>query len=86
MLRVWEREEDKAAPSVPEDNEKAAEVFLPRLGPDTTRSISPGYKLCSAILAHDAGVPSMRIHSPISPSLRGLEESEVSPDPSGSLG
>jgi hypothetical protein len=25
MLRVWEREEDKAAPSVPEDKAKAAE-------------------------------------------------------------
>jgi len=25
MLRIWEREEDKAAPSVPEDKAKAAE-------------------------------------------------------------
>ena len=25
MLRVWEREEDKAAPSVPDDKAKAAE-------------------------------------------------------------
>jgi hypothetical protein len=25
MLRIWEREEDKAAPSVPEDRAKAAE-------------------------------------------------------------
>lgn len=25
MLRAWEREEDNAAPSVPEDNAKAAD-------------------------------------------------------------
>ena len=25
MLRIWEREEDKAAPRVPEDRDKAAE-------------------------------------------------------------
>jgi hypothetical protein len=106
MLRIWESEEDKAAPSVPEDKAKAAEggkgVFPDRFGgkgdrvlpsdgthmmyssPNwarttdrmirttlseggpgcnkeararhTRRSISPGYRLWSAILEHEAGV------------------------------
>lgn len=31
-------------------------VLFPKLGPETTRSISPGYRLCSPMLAHVAGV------------------------------
>jgi len=56
MLRIMESEDDIAAPIVPEDKTKAEEVFRPRFGPDITRSISPGYRLCIPMLAQVAGV------------------------------
>jgi len=39
--RIFDNDEDRAAPIVPDDNAKAADVFRPRLGPDITRSIWP---------------------------------------------
>lgn len=56
-----------AAPIVPEDKANAVEEFRPsahqcdwiddsRFGPEMTISISPGYRLCRAMLLHVAGV------------------------------
>lgn len=42
MLRTMARDDDIAAPIVPEDNTNAEDVLRPRLGPEMTRSISPG--------------------------------------------
>lgn len=86
MARVRESAPHMAPPIVPEESEKAADVFLPKFGPEITRSISPGYRLCKDILVHDAGVPSRRIHSSV-PLVLSLGTGDVSPcKPSGSLG
>lgn len=47
-----------------------------RFGPDITISISPGYKLCKAILEHVAGVFDVSIAK----ALGSLEPSSLTPD------
>jgi len=86
MERAPESEDARAAPIVPEDRENAEDVFRPKFGPEITKSISPGKRLCNAILEHEAGVASNKIHSPISPSFKLRGDGEISPCPSASLG